>query len=162
MFIKQSELFRNLGHDFVKEVMENSEKESMASGYVLFFEGQAATHFYTLIKGSVRLMAGETGRSVFMLNHTGESFGWSSLVGRDTYSATAETMTPASVVKIDRDAFERTCKKYPEDGMLFMKHLAALLGRRLLRGYDMVEASLGSDEYRVYGTGQVQEMAIEE
>jgi len=158
MFVKQSELFWDLGHDFVKEVVENSEKESVAKGYILFFEGEPATHFYTLIKGSVRLKVGESGRDVFVLNHTGESFGWSSLVGRENYSATAECLAPTSVIRVDRQDFERICEKYPLDGRMFMKRLAGLLGQRLIRSYDMMPSFMRTDEV-VYGTGQVQEMA---
>ena len=158
MFVKQSELFWDLGHGFVKEVVEQTEKESVAKGYILFFEGEPATHFYTLIKGSVRLKIGESGRDVFVLNRTGESFGWSSLVGRKHYSATAECMAPTSVLKVHYQDFETICEKYPLDGRIFMKRLAGLLGQRLLRSYEMMASSLRTDEV-AYGTGQVQEMA---
>lgn len=158
MFVKQSELFWDLGHDFVKEIVEKSEKESVAKGYILFFEGEPATHFYSLIKGSVRLKVGETGRGVFVLNHTGESFGWSSLVGRERYSATAECLAPTLVARTHYRDFENICDKYPLDGRVFMKHLAGLLGQRLLRSYDMMASAIRADE-TVYGTGQVQEIA---
>jgi CRP-like cAMP-binding protein len=158
MFVKQSELFWDLGHSFVKEVVEKFEKETVAKGYILFFEGEPATHFYTLIKGSVRLKIGQSGPDVFVLNHTGESFGWSSLVGRERYSATAECLAPTSVVRIDSQDFEKICEKHPLDGRIFMKRLAALLGQRLIRSYEMTASSMRGDEM-VYGTGQVQEMA---
>jgi CRP-like cAMP-binding protein len=95
---------------------------------------------------------------VFVLNHTGETFGWSALVGREHYSATAECLAPTSVVKIDCEDFERICEKYPLDGRIFMKRLAGLLGQRLIRSYEMTPSSMRADEV-VYGTGQVQEMA---
>jgi CRP-like cAMP-binding protein len=158
MFVKQSELFWDLGRDFVKEVVEKSEKESVARGYILFFEGEPAIHFYTLIKGSVRIKAGEAGRGMFVLNHTGESFGWSSLVGRGQYSATAECLAPTLVARFHHQDFEKICEKYPVDGRMFMKKLAGLLGQRLLRSYDMMASSMRAEE-TVYGTGQVQEMA---
>lgn len=158
MFVKQSELFWDLGHDFVKEVVGRSEKESVARGYILFFEGEPATYFYTLIKGSVRLKVGKAGRGMFVLNHTGESFGWSSLVGREHYSATAECLTDTLVARFHFRDFEKLCEKYPLDGRIFMKRLAGLLGQRLLRSYDMMASSIRADE-TVYGTGQVQEMA---
>jgi CRP-like cAMP-binding protein len=158
MFVKQSELFWNLGHGFVKEVIEKSDRESVGRGYILFFEGQPATHFYTLIKGSVRLRVGGSGRDVFVLNHTGESFGWSSLVGRERYSATAECLAPTSVIRVHYEDFEQICEKYPLDGRIFMKRLAGLLGQRLIRSYEMMASTMRADEV-VYGTGQVQEMA---
>jgi len=162
MFMKQCDLFWNLGHEFVKEIMERSEKKNLVKGDVLFFKGEPATHFYTLIKGNVRLMAGTSGQAEFVLNHTGEAFGWSSLTGRDRYSATAECLSLTSVVQVPRDDFEEICLKYPVDGLVFMRRLARLLGQRLLRSYDLMGTSMGVGDYMVYGTGQVQELAVEE
>jgi CRP-like cAMP-binding protein len=162
MFIKQSELFWDLGHDFVKEIMEEAEKESMARGYVLYFEGQPASHFYFLIKGRVQLKVGQDGMSVFMLNHPGECFGWSSLAGREKYSTTTECLADTSVFKIDRRAFDRACRRYPQDGLMFMKRLAALLTGRLVQAYEMMNACMRREDYRLYGTGQVQETAAEQ
>ncbi len=162
MFIKQSELFWDLGHDFVKEIMEKTEKETVGNGYILFFEGEPATHFYILIKGNVSLKVGQSGQAVFVPSHTGEAFGWSSLAGRERYSATAECLSPTSVVRVSRDDFEKICEKHPGDALVFMKRLAGMLGQRLLRSYSLMGASTGVGDYMVYGTGQVQETAEEE
>ena len=162
MFMKQSDLFWELGHDFVREVMARSEKKQLAKGEILFFEGDAATYFYTLIKGRIRLLTGSSGPAEFILNHTGEAFGWSALVGRECYSATAESLSPVSVVRVPRKDFEEICLAYPMDGLMFMRRLAGLIGQRLIRSYDLMGASVGVDGCMVYGTGQVQEMVAEE
>ena len=119
MFVKQAELFWGLSHDFVKSVMEKFEKESVDSGHYLFFEGEPALDFYTLISGRVKLKVGEAGRSVFIISHAGESFGWSSLVDREIYSASAECKEPTMVIKINRDVFWDICTEYPSDGLVF-------------------------------------------
>jgi CRP-like cAMP-binding protein len=138
------------------------EKESFESGYVIFSEGEPANYFYTLIKGSVKLKFGKAGLSVFTANHAGESFGWSSIVDRDVYSASAECIEPTSVIKIDRQTLWKILAEYPNDGLIFMKHLAAQLGQRLLRSYEMVRSSMQSGDHRSFGTGQVLEPAAEE
>jgi CRP-like cAMP-binding protein len=162
MFIKQGEIFWGLGHDFVKTVMETVTKESYDSGQYIFSEGEPALHFYILISGRVKLTVGEAGRSVFIVSHAGELFGWSSLVDREAYSASALCKEPTSVSKIDREAFWKLCTHYPEDGLVFMKRIARFLGQRLLKSYELIDWVRPSDEYDSYGTGQVIEAAAEE
>ncbi|MDF1590491.1 MAG: Crp/Fnr family transcriptional regulator [Desulfobacterales bacterium] len=162
MFIKQSELFWSLSHEFVKKVMDRVEKESFDTGHFIFSEGKPAIYFYTLIKGRVKLRFGEAGISVFTVSHAGESFGWSSLVARDVYSASAECMEPTTIIKIDREIFWEILTEYPNDGLVFMKRLAALLGQRLLWSYEMVNSSMKTGVQRSFGTGQVLETVAEE
>jgi len=162
MFIKQSELFWSLSHEFVKKVMDNSEKESFDAGHFIFSAGDSAIYFYTLIKGCVKLRVGKSGISVFIVNHAGEAFGWSSLVARDAYSTSAECMEPTTVIKVDRAVFGEILTEYPNDGLVFMKRLAALLGQRLLWSYEMVSSSMKAADIRSSGTGQLLESAAEE
>jgi len=162
MFIKQADLFWSLNHDFVKKIMDKVEKESFDTGHYIFSEGEPAIYFYTLIKGRVNLRFGKAGISVFTVNHAGESFGWSSIVARDMYSASAECMEPTKVIKINRKIFWEILTEYPNDGLVFMKRLATLLGQRLLWSYEMVSSSMKVSDHLSFGTGQVLETAAEE
>jgi CRP-like cAMP-binding protein len=162
MMVKQSDLFWGLGKAFVRQVHENAEKESHPAGTILFTEGAPATHFFTLLKGRVKLGFGASGRTVFLIDRAGESFGWSSLVDREKYSAAAECLEAATVLRFDRDAFTRAFNEYPADGLAFMKRLAAMLGQRLLKSYDFHSFSIREDSSRSDGTGQLQETTMEE
>jgi CRP-like cAMP-binding protein len=162
MFVKQKELLWGLGHDFVKEFMEKVEKVTVDPGQNLFLEGDPADYFYTLVSGRIKLKVGEEGRTVFIINHAGEAFGWSSLVDREVYSASAECSELTTVTKIDRDDFWNICTKYPSDGLVFMKRMAGLLGQRLLVVYETQNLAKESHEYDSYGTSQVMEAVLEE
>lgn len=162
MFIKQAEIFWNLSHEFVKKVLDNSEKASFGTNHFIFSEGDPATYFYTLIKGCVRLRVGKAGLTDFTVNHAGESFGWSSLVARDAYSASAECLEPTTVLKIGKEVFGEIISEYPNDGLVFMKRLAALLGQRLLWSYETMTSPMEAVDYRLPGTGQLIEMVAEE
>ena len=162
MFIKQADLFWNLSHKFVTKVMDKVERESYDTGQFIFSEGIPASYFYTLIKGRVKLRFGKNGISVFTVNHAGESFGWSSIVNRDMYSASAECMEPTTVIRIERETFWKILSEYPDDGLVFMKRLATLLGQRLLWSYEMVSSSMKVGNHISFGTGQVLESGMEE
>ena len=162
MFIKQADLFWNLSHKFVKSVFEQVERKSYDTGQFIFSEGDPATCFYTLIKGHVKLRFGKVGTSVFTVNHAGESFGWSSIVHRDMYSASAECMEPTTVIEIEQEIFWEILSEYPKDGLDFMKRLATVLGQRLISSYEMVSSSMKDGNHISFGTGQVLETAVEE
>ena len=162
MFIKQAELFWGLGHDFVEAVTNASRKEAFEADRLLFAEGEPARRFYTLLSGRVNLTVGEEKRTVFSVSRAGESFGWSSLVGRNVYSATARCIEPTRVIEIDGETFWSLCNRMPKDGMAFMRRLAGVLGHRLIASYEAAGRSgVGGDSVAM-GTEQVLESLGEE
>jgi len=157
MLLKQAELFWGLSHDCVEQIMADIVRESHPAGTVLFEKGGPADYFYTLLKGRINLTIGENRQMVFIVNHAGESFGWSSLVDRDTYSATAECMADTTVLKIERTRFDKILSSFPLDAAQFMKRLAGLLGRRLLQSYETIQSFHHASETPTRGTGQIPE-----
>lgn len=138
MIIDQGDLLWGMSMIFVKEFMDITIKESHEKGEFLFSEGDQATHFYTLITGRVKLSTGNTGEKVYTVSRAGELFGWSTLVDRDYYSASAECIEPTVLLKIERDKLYNLLEKYPKNGFLFYKKLAGVLGNRLIQCYKMI------------------------
>ncbi len=152
MFIQQTDLFRGMDKDFVKEVFDIVVKESLPEGSVLFLEGDEARYFHILLKGRVRLGTRDTGQVVHTVSRPGEAFGWSSLVGRDVYSASAECIVPTKLLKIDRKDFQKILEKEPANGLDFFRRLAAALGERLINSYGSLGLAQASEEHRTYGS----------
>jgi CRP-like cAMP-binding protein len=161
MYLKQSDLFWQLDHDFVKRIMDMSVKEKHAAGDILFHQGDPARHFYMLIKGRVRLATGEDGRMVHTVSHGGECFGWSALVGREVYSASAECREPCSMILFEGDRVNQIVEADPANGVRFMKRLARMLGSRLIQNYQSLAGASSSETLYSYGTGQVAESPAE-
>jgi CRP-like cAMP-binding protein len=99
---------------------------------------------------------------VFVVSRAGESFGWSSLVDRNEYSASAECADTTTVVKIKREMLEAICSKFPHDGYIFMKRVAGMLGRRLLTSYGMSLSLQQAAEATSHGTDQIVELVAPE
>jgi CRP-like cAMP-binding protein len=156
MYIQQSDLFWGMNRNFVKEVMNIAEKESYQKGDFLFHEGDPASNFYVLIKGRVKLTTGETGQMVHMVDRAGEAFGWSSLIERDVYSATGECKEDTILQKFDARALLKLVEEDPVNGLIFMKRLAGLIGKRLIWSYKMVTASSQTAVSMIGGTGQIE------
>ena len=141
MYIKQSDLLLGTSMDFVKKIMDISRMISHEKGDVLFQENDQARYFYILLNGRVKLSVGKGGQVVYDVTQNGEAFGWSSLIGRDVYSASAKCVEPTKLLVTDRKNLGKVLEEDPANGIIFMKHLAATLGNRLLETYKMIPSS---------------------
>ena len=162
MYLKQKDIFWGMNKDFVKEIMSISITETHKKGTVLFQEGDLANQFYVLLKGRVKLCLGQIGQSVYMASNAGEAFGWSSLTGRDTYSASAECLSQTKLLKIEKDALQKVIEKDPSNGLILFRRLAELLGNRLVQTYTFISSAFRVESSLSFGTGQVVSTAVTE
>lgn len=139
MYVRQVDLTRGVDPDFAKQLRQLSTKETHETGTLLFHRGDEATFAYLLLMGKVRLTLGETGHVVHVVSRPGTTFGWSSLAGREAYSATAECVEPTTVLKLDRGDFEGLAAKDPKNAMIYYKRLAEVLSARLIESYERYE-----------------------
>jgi CRP-like cAMP-binding protein len=157
MYMMQKDLFSGMRKDFVKQFIDLSVKETHRKGFLLFQEGKRAGHFYILLKGCVKISLGNHGHTVYTVDHPGEAFGWSSLLGRAAYTASAECAEPTKLLKFDAVKLHDLLEKNPSDGVLFFKRLAQNLGNRLLQTYRMISGAPEARASTSFGTGQVVE-----
>jgi len=130
MFLPKTDIVKVIRQEAVNEISDIAYEEKHEKGAVLFREGDSAKYFYILVEGKVLLTVGDTATSRYEVTQPGESFGWSSAVGRDFYSATAECLVPTTVLKLDKLDLERVFDKHPRSGKVFYRLLAEALGQR--------------------------------
>ena len=138
MVFKMGDFILGMGKEFALEAMEISEKLSLNEGDTLFNAGDPAHHFFVLIKGRVELSLSKTGPVVYIARHPGEVIGWSSLVGRNVFSASARCRESAKILRFDRDSFLEMLQKNSVNEALLFKRLAEMLGNRLLELYPSI------------------------
>jgi CRP-like cAMP-binding protein len=158
MYLKQKDLFGSLSREFANEIINNAERESHQAGEILFHEGDPAGWLFILLKGRVKLRLWHTGRVVYLVSHAGEVFGWSSLVGRASYSASAECMIPTQLLRVGKNRLQEIIQKDDANSVTLFQRLAAILGDRLIRSYELNIAATGGDAYASVGTGQVMDV----
>ena len=156
MYIKQKELFEGLGKGFIKEIIDLTEKKTYRAGDVVFREGNHAGRFYVLLRGRVRLTVGEGRQVAFMVNHAGETFGWSSLLGRSAYAASAVCEEPTALLRVDRVKLNMVLEKDPANGLILLRRLAQMLGHRLHEAYKVIGRR--TEVFEAYGSGQTMEV----
>ena len=135
MYIKQSELLWGLDNHFIKEFIDSAMKKTYPEGYKLFSAGDPAEFFYILMRGSIRLSVGDEDKTTYIVEHGGEAFGWSGLVGVPKYSASAECAKESMVMVFAKDFVQSVADNDTENGMRFYRRLARMLGRRLIYSY---------------------------
>jgi CRP-like cAMP-binding protein len=155
MYLEQKDIFWAMPKGFVKKIMEIAVSESHPQGEWLFHGGDPANAFYILLKGRVKLSLGETGHVVYIVSNAGEAFGWSSLIGRNRFSASAECMTQAKLLKLPKDKLEKILEKDPADSLILFKRLAEILGNRLLQSYTIISSTSPTELSLAFGSGQV-------
>ena len=138
MVFKMGDFILGMGKTFALQAMEISEKLSLDEGMILFNAGDSADHFYVLVKGRIELSLGKTGPVVYTAKHPGEVIGWSSLVGRSSFSASAKCLEPVKLVKFDRESFLEILQENTKNETLLFKRLAEMLGNRLLELYPTI------------------------
>jgi len=155
MYFKQADIFWGMTKQVVGEIMKSAVTESYHRGDMLFRTGDPADHFYIMTKGQIKLSIGDAGHVVYIVSKAGEAFGWSSLIGREAYSATAECMSSTNLVKLNGEKLQKILEKDSDNGLIFFKRLSMILGNRLLESYKMVSSATRAETSISFGTGQV-------
>lgn len=158
MYLHQTDLLHRMDRHFLKDFLAMSERREFEAGDFIFRRGNKADYFNILMRGHVRLISGVTGHIIHTIDHPGEAFGWSSLVGRNTYSASAECIVPTKLLRIEGKQAMRVFDKHPFSGIIFYRRLAAILGKRLIQGYEELAGIPEAEAAISFGSRQVMDM----
>jgi len=142
MIIQEVELFDGFSEEMEEDLVKIMESISCNSGDVIFKKGDPADNLYLLQTGAITLKVAGTKTMTLLAVRKGEVVGWSSLAGRDTYSATAECTEPSKLIKINKEALDKVLRRYPSYGLLFYKRLAGVIGERVIHAYQMITKTL--------------------
>lgn len=136
MLLRQSELFNGMSMEIIRKVMDRAERVHHAPGETLFLSGEKPESFYILINGRVQLTFGADKHSVYVGAEPGEFFGWSALLEREAFTATAECLETTDLLRIGIDDFFAILGNDPEGHCLLYRNLCRALGSRLLHVYE--------------------------
>ena len=154
MFILEADLFKGMSQEVINEIDRVTSEESYEGGTFLFREGDAASNFYILTAGRVKLTIGAEGHITHLVSNPGEAFGWSSLVEHGFYTASAECSAPTKLLRIETKELDKIFEKHADSGLLFFKRLAAVIGKRLMSSYRSLLAFHKGEGPLVYGISE--------
>lgn len=133
MWMTEAGLFKGASQRAVDKIAGEAVDESYEQGSSIFKVGDEANFFYVLVEGNVELSAGTR---QFTFIQPGAVFGLSALVEPFKHNTQATARSAIKVVKVPRDAIEHVLKKYPEDGVLILRHFMAMMAQRLKDSYE--------------------------
>jgi len=136
MHLTQGSLFWGMNIDFVKKVTDLATTVSCKADEKIFEVGDRADYLYVLLKGSVTMERGKD--KWYHVKNPGELFGWSALIQRDDYAASATCSTDAELLKIHRGSFLKLLETSVHDKAKLYEHFAKMLGRQLLEVYSSI------------------------
>lgn len=136
MWITEAGLFKGVSQRAMNKIGSESIDESYEQGATIFRAGDEANFFYVLAEGAIEVSAGARQSVHFTVNRPGAVIGLSALVEPFRYNTQASARTFSKLVKVPREAIEGVLKKYPEDGVLILRHLMALMAQRLIDAYE--------------------------
>jgi CRP-like cAMP-binding protein len=135
MIIQKADLFKDLSSETMNEVSKIMVEESWDKGASVFKAGNPSRYFYILVEGTIRLSVGSEAEIDYTVSRPGEAFGWSGMLDRPTYMATAECLAPCKLIKIDNEKLASVLGKNTASGMTFYKCLAGCVVQRLIQNY---------------------------
>lgn len=144
--LRELALWSLLGPDHLERVARIARRRDVASGVVLFREGEPADTFYLVIEGRVSLSLRVPGREDAIVGtlSSGELLGWSALLpasrasqgteegtSQRTWTATARTLAPTALLVIPGKDLVETCKLNHEIGYYVMRSALSVVAGRL-------------------------------
>ena len=129
---KGQRLFKGLSRDFLAQLDAIAVQESIEKGAIFIKNGDPAKNFYLLEEGRICIRSERKKHSVSFIHTPGDFFGWSCLLDRPAYSASAECVIPSRVVRIEKKKLDALFKKDCLNGLTFIKNFADIIGGRFL------------------------------
>lgn len=129
--LKKSLLFSGLDEKNLAEVAAIAVKKTFAKGESLFSEGDAATGFFLLAAGSIKLckVSPEGKEKVLHFVHPGETFAEAAFFGDGKYPAEARALEKGAALFLPREAFMGLLERNPRFSLNLIISLSLLLRR---------------------------------
>lgn len=129
----QADLFWGMSIEFVTAVTDLAVHVTFNEGDKVFDNGDPADSFYLLLKGSVTMKRGVD--KLYTAEKAGEIFGWSALIHREEYAASATCDKKTELMIIKSKPFLEILEDRSDDKAALYERLAKMLGTQLLEVY---------------------------
>jgi CRP-like cAMP-binding protein len=127
------QFLRGVSHEHLEQIAAISTFRDCENREVVFDEGEPAECVYLVVFGklSIELGGPATERKHLVDVVPGEMLGWSSLLERPKFAATARATEPTRLVQIDTAKLLAICEEDPEFGYQMMRRTMLALAKRL-------------------------------
>jgi CRP/FNR family cyclic AMP-dependent transcriptional regulator len=126
-------LFDGLTREQLEPLANGFRSETFKAGSLVFSQGDPADRLYILISGKVAIKFKPPDGEVLMVAEVvdGGVFGWSSTLGRESYTSGACCMEDCETISISGQDLRIMCEEHPETGVIILERLAEVIAQRL-------------------------------
>jgi hypothetical protein len=110
MILKGSEFFRHFPGSDLAGVAALADVRHVEAGETVFEQGDVGDAFYVVVQGAIKISRGGTHLATL---GSREGFGEMAILDRDTRSATATASEDTTLLRLDRDSFDRVVEQNP-------------------------------------------------
>lgn len=136
--LRNASLLGELADVEVERLIEVARLRQCRKGECLFLLGDHADRLYVVLTGSIELsfplsFAGSVRDIPVELKRPGSALGWSALVKPHRFTLSARAAEGSELASFLRQDLLRVFEAEPRIGCVFMRHVAEVIGRRLLQ-----------------------------
>ncbi len=124
-------------HDLLSPLFEPFH---VSVGTMIFKQGDEAEHLYLILRGAVTIQYKPYDGPIITLSHlnAGDLFGWSSVIGGDTYTSDALSITDVDLLRIHGADLMHLCTENPTIGCSILEKLAEVVSPRWMNSREQV------------------------
>lgn len=106
----------------------------------IFKQGDNADHLYIIENGLVDIIFKPSDGPALQVSRLsrGGVFGWSSALGRDSYTSSAQAVMDLEAYRFSGQELRTLCEGHPETGVVLLDRLALAIAKRLESTHDQV------------------------
>jgi CRP-like cAMP-binding protein len=148
--LSENPFFRGLSPAQLDLLLPLVEPFQAAAGTAIFKQGDEASHLYVIQRGSVTIQYKPYDGPIITLSHLqpGEIFGWSSVVGGQTYTSDAISTTDVQALRLRGNDLVRLCTRDAEAGFAILDKLAEVVSPRWTYAREQIQTILESNAQR--------------
>ncbi len=123
---------------------------TVPGGTVIFKQGDVAAHLYILLEGMVAIeYKPYDGPKITLTHlHTGDIFGWSSVIGSPTYTSDVLSTTKVDALRLRGADLKRLYIDHPNVGQSILEKLAEEVSPRWVHAKNQIQSMLQNNVYR--------------
>lgn len=131
--LSQTPVFAGMNREQLDQVFPLMEICQFSANHVVFQQGQRAEYLYVLLKGEVVIRYKPYDGPPLVIAHieSGGVFGWSSTLGRETYTSSAIATFESIAYRIGARQVAWLCELFPRTGVILLQRLANVISQGL-------------------------------
>jgi CRP-like cAMP-binding protein len=134
--LQRAHFFTGLSPDEIEKVHAMTQAQGYTAGQYVYLAGAPATRLYIIASGKVKvLQPALSGQEVVLDILTGgEFFGGLALLGDESYTESAQTLTSCCILEISAEVFQQILVQYPAVALKTLE----LVGNRLKNAHNYI------------------------